>query len=94
MSKGIASWRVRNIAPPECIYFGGVFYFKRVKMELFELKNIEHKTCLTCKHRQRWQCNSKIIQYCGARKSKRTENGLLKIRCKDIACILYKNEKE
>lgn len=28
-------------------------------------------------------------QYCGVRSSNRTENGLLKIRCKDIACSLY-----
>ena len=51
------------------------------------------KTCNTCEHRQRWQCNSKIIQYCGARKSNRTDNGLLKIKCKDQACPLYEEEK-
>ena len=67
---------------------------KVIKDRVLENTKNNNKTCLTCKHRQRWQCNSKIIQYCGARKSKRTENGLLKIRCKDIACILYKNEKE
>lgn len=47
-------------------------------------------TCNTCDHRQRWECNSKTIQYCGARKSNRTENGLLKIKCKNPACSLYK----
>jgi len=48
-------------------------------------------TCNTCEHRQRWQCNSKVFQYCGVRKSNRTENGLLKIKCKDAACPLYKH---
>ncbi len=47
-------------------------------------------TCNSCEHRQRWQCNSKVFQYCGVRKSNRTENGLLKIKCKDAACALYK----
>lgn len=48
------------------------------------------KTCGSCEHRQRWQCGGRIIQYCGARKSNRTDNGLLKIKCKDAACPLYK----
>ena len=47
-------------------------------------------TCNSCEHRQRWQCNSKVFQYCGVRKSNRTENGLLKIKCKDAAYPLYK----
>ncbi len=47
-------------------------------------------TCNTCEHRQRWQCNSVIVQYCGVRKSKRTDNGLLKIKCKTESCPLYK----
>lgn len=47
-------------------------------------------TCKSCEHRQRWECNSKVFQYCGARKSNRTENGLFKIKCKDVACPLYK----
>ena len=49
-------------------------------------------TCKTCEHRQRWQCNSKVFQYCGVRKSNRTGNGLLKIKCKTKACSLYKKE--
>ena len=51
------------------------------------------KTCNTCEHRQRWTCNSKVFQYCGIRKSNRTQNGLLKIKCKTKACELYKEEK-
>lgn len=49
------------------------------------------KTCRTCIHRQRWECGSKIIQYCSVIKSRRTENGLKKIKCKDDACPLYKD---
>jgi len=49
-------------------------------------------TCKTCKHRQRWDCNTKVIQYCGVQKSKRTNNGLLKIKAKNKACFLYKPE--
>lgn len=46
-------------------------------------------TCGECEHRQRWECGSKIIQYCGKRKSNRTDNGLLKIKCKNKACALF-----
>lgn len=55
-------------------------------------KKPRSETCLTCEHRQRWKCNSKIFQYCGIRKSNRTSNGLLKIKCKDTACELYEKE--
>lgn len=64
-------------------------------MELFdtdEHKVNKGKTCRTCKHRQRWQCNSKVIQYCGIRTSNRTDNGLLKIKAKDNACVMYEEE--
>ena len=50
-------------------------------------------TCKDCKHRQSWECNSKVFQYCGIRKSNRTDNGLLKIKCKDAACLLFEKEK-
>ena len=65
-------------------------------MKLFEIeekKDIITNTCRTCEHRQRWECGSKIIQYCAKRKSNRTDNGLLKIRAKDTACFLYEVEK-
>lgn len=63
--------------------------------KLFELTVPEtvkknNATCNSCEHRQRWECNSKVFQYCGIRKSNRTNNGLLKIKCKDAACPLYK----
>lgn len=57
---------------------------------LFEVEEIQQKTCKDCEHRQRWQCNSKVFQYCGVRKSNRTENGLLKIKCKTKACGQFK----
>jgi len=63
-------------------------------MDLFEIPELEKgkdfKTCNSCEHRQRHQCGGSIIQYCGVRKSNRTYNGQLKIKCKDKACILYK----
>jgi hypothetical protein len=48
--------------------------------------------CRECLHRQRWKCNSKVFQYCAKRKSKRTENGLLKIKCKISACGYFEKE--
>ncbi len=51
----------------------------------------KYNTCKDCKHCQRWQCNSKVFHYCGVRKSKRTQNGLLKIKCKDKACLLFES---
>lgn len=63
-------------------------------MKLFELteqeKKINSLTCLTCAHRERHQCGGTVIQYCGVRKSNRTENGQLKIKCKMPACAAYK----
>lgn len=64
-------------------------------MQLFNVDPIKEETketCNTCQHRQRWHCGSKVIQYCGVRKSNRTDNGLLKIKCKDKACLMYKPE--
>lgn len=53
-----------------------------------------NKQCRNCEHIQAWQCNSKVFQYCGIRKSNRTSNGLLKIKCKNPACNLFKQKKE
>lgn len=49
-------------------------------------------TCLTCEYRERHDCGSKVIQYCGIRKSNRTDNRKLKIKCKTKACIHYKEQ--
>jgi hypothetical protein len=51
------------------------------------------KTCLTCRHRERWRCGGSIIQYCGIRKSNRTFNKKLKIKCKRAACRLHDEGK-
>jgi hypothetical protein len=66
-----------------------------IKSELFSIEDIrsignDTPTCNSCEHRQRWECNSKVFQYCGIRKSNRTDNGLLKIKCKTVACSLHK----
>lgn len=50
-------------------------------------------TCRSCDNRQRWQCGGRVIQYCGVRKSNRTENGLAKIKVTDPACDQYKSVK-
>jgi hypothetical protein len=65
---------------------------------LFEMPPIEPSkptnTCRSCMHRQRWNIGGSIIQYCSARKSNRTTNGLLKIKVTDAACTLYKPEEK
>lgn len=53
--------------------------------------NNELFTCRTCKHRERWECGSKIISYCNARHDNRTDNGLKKVKCSYVACDLYIN---
>lgn len=58
---------------------------------LFEIEPKEKGlTCRTCEHRQRWQCGGTVIQYCGLRRSARTDNGLLKIKVTTPACAGYK----
>ena len=53
-------------------------------------EHLKGKTCLSCEHRERHQMGGSIIQYCGVRRSNRTENGMLKIKCKTQACSSYK----
>jgi hypothetical protein len=69
-------------------------YKNMEQRKLFELPEDIHidttgLTCSKCKHIQSWQCNSKVFHYCGIRKSKKTNNKLLKIKCKNAACSLY-----
>lgn len=54
----------------------------------------EALTCRTCAHRERWQMGGSVIQYCGARRSSRTQNGLRKIKVTDKACALYNEDKK
>lgn len=61
--------------------------------KLFEVEpKHPDKFCRTCEHRERHQCGSMVIQYCGIVKSNRTDNGKLKIKCKTPACQFYKPE--
>lgn len=64
--------------------------------ELFQVSNPNNgKTCRTCAHRQRWYIGPKRVgQYCDARFSKRTSNGLLKIKVTNSACSKYLGEEE
>ncbi len=55
------------------------------------MKNNKMKTCRNCKHKQAWECGTKVIHYCGVRKSNRTINKLLKIKCKNTACVLFES---
>ena len=56
----------------------------------------ELPTCRTCKHRQRWELNdhsTKIVQSCALQKSRRTGNGLKRIKVTNPACCLYEKEE-
>ena len=50
------------------------------------------KQCRTCKYLQKWACGGSFFFYCEIRKSNRTQNGLLKVKCKNEACNAYKEE--
>ena len=55
----------------------------------------ELPTCRTCKYRQRWELNdhsTKIVQSCALQKSRRTGNGLKRIKVTNPACHLYEKE--
>jgi hypothetical protein len=56
--------------------------------------NVAYVTCRNCIHRQRWAMGRRFIQYCGVRKSRRTVNGLLKIKVTRPACSQYKEAWE
>ena len=55
--------------------------------------NNKGKTCRTCFWRKRWECGGSIIQYCKVIPSKRTFNGMKKIKVTNPACDLYNEEK-
>jgi len=52
-------------------------------------------TCKECKHAQRWSFSDhdKRFFYCGVRKSGRTQNGLLKIKLKNLSCGNFEPEE-
>jgi len=65
----------------------------KTAMQLFESENKPSimMTCRSCEHRERHQCGGSVIQYCGVRKSNRTQNGQLKIKVTMPACAAYKS---
>lgn len=63
---------------------------KEDAMKAIRMARAETATCRTCEYRQRWECGGRVIQYCSVRRSKRTFNGLLKIKVTNQACMLYK----
>jgi len=69
--------------------------FGRVSLPDKKENVVAQNTCKTCKHRQRWQSDwgKKVGQCCGKRRSGRTRNGLLKIKCKNPACGFYQAEE-
>jgi len=65
-------------------------------MSDFLFKNLPKQTlkrCKDCKHIQRWQCGGSFFFYCGLLKSRRTHNGLIKVKCKTPACALFENKE-
>ena len=64
--------------------------------KLFNIEPVEREErkerCKTCKHITWLEYNYPVKRffYCKIRKSKRTENGLLKIKANDTACESYK----
>ena len=50
------------------------------------------RRCNECAHGQGWVCGSKIIWYCWARTSNRTDNGKLKIKARQAACSMFAAE--
>lgn len=49
--------------------------------------------CRQCYWAQAWECGAKVFYYCGKRKSNRTDNGLKKIKLKDLACLLFEKKE-
>jgi hypothetical protein len=50
--------------------------------------------CKNCQHIQRWRNeyvseSHQVNFYCGIQKSGRTNNGLLKVKCKNAACEYF-----
>lgn len=58
--------------------------------QLSDKKSEPKAFCRTCEHIQKWECGGSYFFYCGVRKSNRTQNGLLKVKCKNEACNAYK----
>jgi hypothetical protein len=56
-------------------------------------KQSASKQCKDCKHIQKWQYGGSLFFYCNKIKSRRTNNGLRKVKCKTPACWLFENRE-
>jgi hypothetical protein len=50
--------------------------------------------CRNCKHIQKTQCGGSVFFYCVVRKSNRTLNKLLKVKCKTPVCGLFEKREK
>ena len=59
-----------------------------------KVNKLRKETCNTCKYLT-WvdYCSGKRFFYCKLRKSNRTENGLLKVKARQVACDGYVEAK-
>lgn len=60
-------------------------------------KLVRKEKCKDCAYSQRWGLNDKspkVFWYCSARKSKLTNNGLLKIKASQTACDNFKEDAD
>jgi hypothetical protein len=64
---------------------------KKMKEMMLEA-NLPQNKCGKCAYIEKWECGGSFFFYCGRRKSNRTDNGLLKVKCKDAACSLFKRK--
>ena len=64
--------------------------------DVFDKHNdCEHKTCRTCKHRERWALSdwsNKVVQCCNLQPSKRSNSGYKTIKVTDKACENYESD--
>lgn len=60
----------------------------------FDDPEFQKETCRHCRHRERWQPDgsTKVFQYCGIRHSRRTANGLLKIKVTTPSCCYFEKK--
>jgi hypothetical protein len=52
-------------------------------------ENVPEEKCGGCAFIERWSCGGSFFYYCKARKSNRTDNGLLKVKRGNAACTAF-----
>ena len=50
--------------------------------------------CGNCKHIQKWARGGSYVFYCGTVKDSRTENKLLKVKCKKSSCDFFEKRQD